>query len=72
MRLAGFVAIFLVFIVVGAGFQGERVTGWIAAWLGELDPLVEPRWFGISLLEMTIMVAVSGFAAWLLWRGFRR
>jgi Flp pilus assembly pilin Flp len=72
MRLAGFVAIVLVFIAVGAGFQGERFTGWIAGRLGELGPLVEPRWFGISLLEMAMIAVVSGVVAWILWRGFRR
>ncbi len=72
MRLAGFVAIVLVFIAVGAGFQGERVTGLIAEGLGRLGPLVEPRVFGVSLLEMAMMAAVLAVVAWVLWRGFRR
>lgn len=72
MRLAGFVAIVLVFIAVGAGFQGERVTGWIAGRLGALGPLAAPRWFGLSLLEMAVIFLVFAVSAWVLWRGFRR
>ena len=66
MRFAGFVAMVLVFIAVGAGFQGERVTSWIAGGLGELGPLVEPRWFGVSLLETAMLAMVLALVVWVL------
>ncbi|MFW5662058.1 MAG: hypothetical protein ACOC05_11815 [Oceanicaulis sp.] len=72
MKLAGFGAILLLFIAVGAGFQGERVTSWFAAMGGRLGPLAEPVLFGASLIELgavVVIVVVFGLAVW---RGFRR
>ncbi|XBQ17044.1 MAG: hypothetical protein ABL308_04005 [Oceanicaulis sp.] len=67
MRLAGMGAMLLLFVAVGAGFQGERITSWFAAAGGRLGPLAEPVVFGLSALEIgavALVIAVFGLAAW--------
>lgn len=72
IRLAGYGAAFLVFIAVGAGFQGERFTQMMANLLARLGPLAEPLFFGVSALELVAALAVVGLLGWTVWRGFRR
>jgi len=72
IRLAGYGAAFLVFIAVGAGFQGERFTQMMAQMLARLGPLAEPWVFGVSALEIGATGVVVGLLGWTVWRGFRR
>lgn len=72
MRLAGLGAMLLLFIAVGAGFQGERVTSMLAALAGQLGPLVEPAVLGLSVLEIAGGLAVIAVLGVGLWRAFRR
>ena len=72
MRLAGLGAMLLLFVAVGAGFQGERVTSWFAAAGARFAPLAEPFLLGLSALEIVgglVVFAVLGAG---LWRAFRR
>lgn len=72
MRLSGFGAALLVFVAVGAGFHGERITGAIARALSGLAPLVEPVLWGVSLLEFGAALLVLVVFGFTVWRGFRR
>lgn len=72
IRLAGYGAAFLVFIAVGAGFQGERFTQMMARFLSRLGPLADPWVLGVSILELVAALAVVGILGWTVWRGFRR
>lgn len=72
MRLSGFGAALLVFVAVGAGFHGERITGEIARALSGLAPLVEPVLWGVSLLEFGAALLVLVVFGFTVWRGFRR
>lgn len=72
MRLAGLGAMLLLFVAVGAGFQGERVTTLVAGFGARLRPLVEPVLFELSVLEIVGGAAVFAVLAGGLWRAFRR
>lgn len=72
MKLAGFGAILLLFIAVGAGFQGERVTTLLADLGARLGPLAEPAVLGLSVIEIAGGLAVFAVLAGGLWRAFRR
>lgn len=72
MRLSGFGAALLVFVAVGAGFYGERMTSAVARALSGLAPLVEPVLWGVSLLEFGAALLVLGVFGFTVWRGFRR
>lgn len=72
MRLAGLGAMILLFVAVGAGFQGERVTTLLAGLGARLGPLVEPLLFDLSVLEIVGGAAVFAVLAGGLWRAFRR
>ncbi|WP_421860807.1 hypothetical protein [Oceanicaulis sp.] len=72
MRVSGFGAALLVFVAVGAGFHGERITATVARALSGLAPLVEPLIWGVSLLELGAGILVLGVFGVTVWRGFRR
>ena len=72
MRLSGFGAALLVFVAVGAGFHGERMTSAVARALSGLAPLVEPVLWGVSLLEFGAALLVLVVFGFTVWRGFRR
>jgi len=72
MRLAGLGAMLLIFVAVGAGFQGERVTSIIAGIAARLGPLAEPAVLGLSVLEITGGLAILAVLCAGLWRAFRR
>jgi hypothetical protein len=62
----------LLFVAVGAGFQGERVTSILASLGARLGPLVEPVAAGLSVLEIAGGLAVFAALGAGLWRAFRR
>lgn len=72
IRLAGFGAALLVFVAVGAGFHGERVTTLAARLFSTLEPLARPLVFGLSGLELGAVAIVLAVFGVTLWRGFRR
>lgn len=72
MRLAGFGAMLLLLVAVGAGFQGERVTSALAGLGARLGPLVEPAILGLSVLEMGGGLAILAVLGAGLARSFRR
>ncbi|MFP4519265.1 MAG: hypothetical protein ACLFQ5_07410 [Oceanicaulis sp.] len=72
MRLAGLGAMLLLFVAVGAGFQGERVTTLLADLGARLGPLAEPAVLGLSVIEIAGGLAVFAVLAGGLWRAFRR
>lgn len=72
MRLAGLGAMLLLFVAVGAGFQGERVTSLLAGLGARLGPLAEPAVLGLSVIEIAGGLAVFAVLAGGLWRAFRR
>jgi len=72
MQLAGLGAMLLIFVAVGAGFQGERVTSALAGLGARLAPLVEPAVLGLSVLEIAGGLAVMAVLGAGLWRAFRR
>ena len=70
--MSGFGAALLVFVAVGAGFHGERMTSAVARALSGLAPLVQPVLWGVSLLEFGAALLVLGVFGFTVWRGFRR
>lgn len=68
IRLSGFVAVLLLFVAVGAGFQGERFTSMAARVMSRLGPLAEPLVFGVSALEFIGAGAVIALMALTVWR----
>jgi hypothetical protein len=72
MRLAGLGAMILLFVAVGAGFQGERITSMLADLAARFGPLVEPVILNLSILELVGGVAVFAVLGAGLWRAFRR
>jgi hypothetical protein len=72
MRLAGLGAMLLIFVAVGAGFQGERVTSIIAGTAARLGPLAEPAFLGLSALEIAGGLDILAVLGAGLWRAFRR
>ncbi|MGJ3231998.1 MAG: hypothetical protein ACFE0P_09380 [Oceanicaulis sp.] len=72
MRLAGLGAMLLLFVAVGAGFQGERVTSALAGLAARLGPLADPVLLGRSAIEIAGGIAVFAVLAAGLWRAFRR
>lgn len=71
IRLTGLVVLVLIFVAVGAGFQGERFTSLMAGLAARLGPLAEPALFGASVLEILAVLAVVVVLGGPLWRRFK-